>query len=180
MLFRVAVVAMSAGACGSVASTPPIDGATGDAPPDSVAPTTYAAQVDMIPPVTFGGAPQCTFTITLKQLDVQLAILPSGDAVSGRVQDLNVEDVLNVPPCTPQTGHIEPNIVTYTFASAQHGTGGTMLSFQGAAANHPRVTLAATLSPAGGAYTATLVFQRTDGIPVVNWTVTTTVTLSAR
>ena len=180
MSLRVAVVAMFAAACGTVANTPPIDGAAADAPPDSVAPTTYAVQVDMIPAVMFGGAPTCTFTITLKQLDVELAILPSGEVVSGRVQDLNMEDVLNVPPCTPQTGHIEPNIVTYTFTSAQPGTGGTMLSFHGATTNKPQATLVATLAPAGAAYTAMLKFQRTDGIPAVNWLVMTMVTLSPK
>jgi len=180
MLFRVAVVAMVAGACGKVAGGPVVDGAAvGDAPPDSSPPTTYGVQVD-VPAVMFGGAPQCTYTITLKQLDVKLAILPSGEVVSGQVQDLNVEDVLNVPPCTPQTGHIDPNIVTYTFTSAQPGTTGKMLSFQGATTNNPQATLVATLVPAGSAYTATLVFQRIDGIPAVNWMVTTMVTLSRK
>jgi hypothetical protein len=180
MLFRVTVIAMFAGACGNVTGAPGSDAASSDGAAQSRPTTTYAVQVDMIPPVMFGGAPQCTYTITLKQLDVELAISASGDVVSGQIQDLNVEDVLDVPPCTPQTGHIDPNIVAYTFTSAQPSATGTMLSFQGAAANKPNATLVAILSSTGSAYSAALMFHRIDGIPAVNWTVSTTVTLSAR
>src|SRR3954469_14462100 len=103
MPWKLPAVALVLGACGSVASTPGDAGS--DAPPG---PVTWRNQpADVLPPAMFGGTGTastpplvfCNYTITLRQLDVRLTILPSGQVTSGQVQDLNVEAV--IPSTTP-------------------------------------------------------------------------------
>jgi len=123
------------------------------------------------------------YRITLKQLDVQLAILPSGQVTSGRVQDLNFEEVIpSTTPvvCTPTTPPpIPANIAIYELATTAAGTGGLTLTFQGAAGNMPAATLVVDLTRVGSLYSARLTFQRNDGVdPVLAWKVTTTVPLA--
>jgi hypothetical protein len=163
------VIAVFASACGTVASEPK-DGAVNETP------IMYKATMDQTPATPFGGAPYCSYTITLKQLDVELGILPSSKQVTtGRVQDLNVEAV--VPPC--QYGPTPPSIATYTLASATRSmNGGTTLTFQGDPANAPVVSLGGELTSAGSVYQAQLGFQRTDEPSPLNWSVLVTVTLS--
>jgi hypothetical protein len=173
MLVRPLALAIAAGACGQVAHEP-VDGAPTDQ--TNEIPTTYKAHLGQVMPVMFGGSPFCTYTITLEQLDVELAIVPSGRATSGKVQALNVEGV--VQPCGEMP--IPPKIATYTLASATPQPGGVKLTFQGASDNVPNVSLVANLSAVGSAYTAMLGFHRIDQPtqPVLEWSVVTTVTLT--
>jgi hypothetical protein len=176
MVFRLALMCAAASACGQVAATPTDAG--GDA---AATPTTFRGMTDT-QPVTFGGkaavgtATYCMYKITLKQLAVELAILPSGAVASGRVQDLNVEEV--IPSTTPvvcdsTTGTIPPNIATYTLASTTPAAGGGVsLTFRGGATNQPNATLTGTVLPAGDGYLVTLSVHRTDASDaVLNWTV---------
>ncbi len=104
-------------------------------------------------------------------------MLPSGDAMSGRVQALNVE--ARDASCTFDT--IPQNIATYTLASSIRSGSATTLTFSGASSNAPQASLVATLSPAGPSYTAALTLHRTDaGDPLLAWTVKTTVSLAAQ
>lgn len=184
MVLRLALMcaAACACACGEVAAH------RTDAGDDAAAtPTTFRGTTD-IQPVTFGGkaavgtATYCMYKITLKQLVVELAILPSGGVSDGRVQDLNFEEV--IPSTTPvvcdsTTGTIPPNIATYTLASAAPAASGVSLTFQGGATNRPNATLAGTVLPAGDGYLVTLKFHRTDAIDeVLNWTVAASVPLA--
>jgi hypothetical protein len=167
MYSRCFAVVMMVGACGTV---------TGD-PSDGGTATTYRGTLDQTSPVTFGGDPYCSYTITLKQLDVELGILPSSHQVTtGRVQDLNLE--ASLPPCTLPT--IPPGIATYTLASAAPSATGTKLTFQGAADNAPVASLGINLSPSGSTYQATLTFQRTDSEALLNWSVIATIPLTAQ
>jgi hypothetical protein len=185
MLYRPLAAALCAGACGSVARAP-ADAAIGDAAgPDATTAVTYAVQVDKVPAVTFGGSGFCMYTITLQQLEVQLGILPSGEVISGQVQDLNLEAV--VPSTTPvvctanNPMPIAPNIAHYQLTAATPATGGMTLTFQGTSGNAPPATLVADLSNAGSGYTARLTFHRSDGlVAALEWMVTTTVLLSAQ
>ena len=125
----------------------------------------------------YGGGPKnfCTYTITLKQLEIDLDILPSKQVTSGRVQTLNVEttDASCPYPVIPA------NIASYTLASSTPLGGGESLVFQGAPDNAPTASLVATLAPAGTGYTAALTFHRTDTPEAaLTWTVATTVTLA--
>jgi hypothetical protein len=186
MLWKFLAVAMLMAACGTVASTP-ADGGP-DAVPGAV---TWRNQPGDVPAVTFGGASAggamyCNYTITLKQLDVQLTILPSGQVTSGRVQDLNVEAVVpSSPPTTPfvctptEPPPIAPNIAMYQLATAAATAGGLTLTFQGGASNSPPATLVIVLTKVSSLYSAKLTFHRNDGLdPVFEWTITTTVPLA--
>jgi hypothetical protein len=167
MIPRCLIAVLVTGACGTVARAP-IDG--------NGSPVTYKGTLDQTPPVTFGGAPYCMYTITLKQLDVELAIVPPSQVTTGRVENLNVEAI--VPQCP--NGSLPPTIATYTFASATPSQSGTTLAFQGAPGNAPVVSLVVELSSAGAAYQARLGFHRTDTVPPLDWSVVTTIPLSAR
>lgn len=183
MVLRLALLsAVACAACGQVAAT------RSDAGSDAGAtPATFRGMTET-QPVTFGGkaavgtAIYCMYKITLKQLDVELAILPSGEVSDGRVQDLNVEEI--IPSTTPvvcdaNTGTIPPNIATYTLASATPAATGLTLAFHAAATNHPAATLAGTLLPAGDGYLVTLSFHRTDAADaVLNWTVAASLPLA--
>lgn len=192
MLYRLLAVALLAGACGTVSQKPTDasvgDGATPDVPPGAVM---WRNQPVDVPAVTFGGTSAdgtqyCKYTITLRQVDLQLAILPSGQVTSGHVQDLNVEAVVpSAPPTTPfvctatNPPPIPANIAMYQLATATAGSGGMTLTFQGGTSNAPPATLVVLLTRVGSLYSAKLTFHRNDGIdPIFEWTVTTTVPLA--
>jgi hypothetical protein len=137
-------------------------------------PTTYKGTLAQTTPVAFGGTPYCNYTITLKQLDFQLAILPSKQIVSGQAQALNVE----ATDATCPNGTIPAGIAKYTFAPAKPSPSGTTLVFTGNAANAPQATLSIDVVSAGTAYQANLGFHRTDSVALLNWTVITTIPLA--
>lgn len=192
MRYRLLAVALLAGGCGTVAQNP-ADASVGDGAIPDMAPgaVTWRNQPADVAAVTFGGTAAdhtiyCKYTITLKQLDVQLDILPSGQVTSGHVQDLNVEAVVpSMPPTTPfvcsatNPGAIPANIAMYQLATATTGTGGLTLTFQGGASNAPPATLVAVLTKVGSLYSAKLTFQRNDGLdPIFEWKVVATVPLA--
>jgi hypothetical protein len=169
---------MCAGACGTVAREPPVDGAVGDRPSGET-PTMYTGTTAQTSAIGFGGTPYCKYTITLKMLDIELGILPSSkQVITGHVQDLNVEAVVpTTPPCA--FGPADPSIANYNFTAATQTSKGMMLTFQGAAANAPAATLMINLMPAGTMYSAALSFHRTDEPPPLDWSVAVTLPLSA-
>jgi hypothetical protein len=180
---RVASVAiLAAAACGEVPSPRPAAdaGGTGDtlAQPGLV---TYEATLDATQPVAFGGpSPDgnfCNYTITLKQLLIDLSILPTKQILSGQ---LRVQQVEATEPTCPN-GVIPANVATYTLSSAVPSGANTMLTFQPGASNEPKCSLVGTLTPAGSGFTAQLTFHRSDiSTAALAWTVTTpTLTLSA-
>jgi hypothetical protein len=134
----------------------------------------YRGTLSQTTPAPFGGTPYCNYTITLKQLEIDLAMLPSDQATSGRVQALNVEATDTSCPY----GVTPPMIASYTLSSSSTGASGTVLTFQGAIDNAPVASLVATLTRSGSAYLAALTFHRTDEMPPLAWTVQTTITLS--
>lgn len=189
MLCRFLAVAMLVGACGTVTERPADAGVGDGGGPDGAAgAVTWRNQPADVPAVTFGGTSAggttyCKYTITLRQLDVQLTILPSGQVTSGQVQDLNVEAV--IPSTTPvvctatNPPPIPANIAMYQLATATPGTGGMTLMFQDGASNMPAATLVVVLTKVNSLYSAKLTFHRNDGVdPVLEWTVTTTVPLA--
>jgi len=178
MVLRCLVVLSVASACGEVKR--PVDaGAVGGDAIDEAA-TTYRGTRDVVAPVTFGGKLGdqnfCTYMITLKQLVIELAITPSGQVRTGHVQDLNVETTTADCP----NGTIPPNIAMYTLASATPSQTGMTLAFQGAASNEPTVDLVVELSTAGSAHQASLGFHRSNASPPLDWSVVTTLALSAQ
>ena len=138
--------------------------------------------MDEVPAVTFGGAPYCTYKITLKQLQVEIGILPSGQIATGHVQDLNVESVVpsTNPVCPPDYEVIPPNIASYTFQSASSTGSAMTLTFTGGPSNMPPADLTVELSSVGSAYQAKLGFHRSNTAPPLDWSVIATVSLSTQ
>lgn len=191
MMFRILAVALLASACGTVADKPATDASVGDAAgpgSDGSVPAAvmWEGKPSADPSSNFGGNNMfCNYTITLKQLDVQLAILPSGVVTSGQVQDLNVEAI--VPSTTPfvctatSPGTIPPNIATYKLATAVPSASGATLTFQGDATNMPPASLEIDLTKVNSMYSATLKFHRNDGQPaVLLWMVMAMLTLTPK
>ncbi|HEX2688262.1 MAG TPA: hypothetical protein VHN14_16645 [Kofleriaceae bacterium] len=143
-------------------------------PSDAAMATPYKGTIAQTLLAAFGGTPYCNYTITLKQLEIDLEILSSGQVTTGRVQDLNVEGT----DATCPDGPIPPTIANYTLTSATPASGGTMLAFQGAPGNAPTVSLSALLTPSGTAYTVILSFHRIDQSPPLDWSVIVTLPLA--
>jgi hypothetical protein len=168
----VAFGALSA-ACGSVQSDPPGDAAAGDAP-DTAARTYRGMVAETAPPVMFGGPPpNCVYTQVLRQVMIELAILPSGRVVSGQVQNINVEGL--AMPCMFLPA--DPTITNFTFVSAMASEDSQTLAFQQRAGDKPGATLEIALTVAGAGYSAQLTFHRTDLRPPLDWTVVTSAML---
>lgn len=169
MLGKPFAIAVLCGACGQVG------GGTADAP---AAPISYHGTLAATSPVMFGGGPppKCTYTATLKQLDVTLGILASGQVMTGQVQDLYVEGVVTQCEFTPA----DPSITNFTFRSATPGTGGMTLAFDEKAGDKPGAALVIALTTAGASYQAQMTFHRTDLGPPFDWIVNATVPLAAR
>lgn len=162
MWYRQLAIAVACTACGAVHNQAP------DAATDAPVARTYHAMVLSSPTVSFGGAPECSYTVTLRQTDVQLAILPSGQVTSGQAQTLYDEQITSTgcshPPATPTVSH-------YAFASAAASGSGMTLTFQETAGDKPGASLVIALSLSGGNYQAQLTFHRTDLGGVLTWTV---------
>jgi hypothetical protein len=127
------------------------------------------------PVVAFGGTPYCNYTITLRQISLEVDVLPGMQVTSGRAQALNVEGVL--PPCPH--GSIPPTIATYTYQSATPIQGGQQLTFKGAGTNNPGVNLVVDLSSAGAGFQARMAFHRVDQPAPLDWSVVATLSMSA-
>lgn len=162
-------------ACGAVEKAP-VDGSPTDGPGgDGAAPatTTLSGGVASVPPVTFGGPPFCMYTVTLKQLSLEID-LRGGQAVAARTQHLGVEET--VPPCTfePQP----PSISRYTLDSATGSAERLTLTMRGDPANAPTTSLTIELTSVGDAHEATLGWKRIDQGPPLDWAVIAKLTLS--
>lgn len=182
---RCLVIVMCVAGCGSVSAPDPGPDAgggsgsgSGSGNPPLPGAVTYTGHVDMTPEVTFGGGappPVCTYTMSLHDLRIELAIRPSGEVVSGRVQNVNVEGL--VAPCMYSPNG--PVLAGYRLQLAVPSSAGVALSFTGDPTNQTEVDLAGVLSGLGTSYTVVLRFHRTDLDPPLDWQVVTSVSLSA-
>jgi hypothetical protein len=173
MISRCLAIALLVVGCGEVARTPGdashADGSGGQPDstlPDAPMPVTYhGGPVTQTAP--FGGVVYCKYTITLKDVTLDLDILPSGQLITGTVKGANVEGgAANCP-----LPFIPPNMASYTLQSAVPNGATTKLTFQGASGNVPRASLVVDLSRNGASYLAMMTFQRTDQVPELNWKV---------
>lgn len=172
MLARTLSIAALCGACGAV-NNPTGDGSVSDAPSET--PRTYHGTVPETAPVDFGGGTHCTYTMTLRQLDLQLGILASsGAVVSGQVQDLNVEAIVGTCQFIPAA----PSITNYTLESAVPGAGATKLTFRERQGDKPGTSLVGDLTAVGASYQVQLTFHRNDLGPPLDWTVVVIVPLT--
>lgn len=170
-------VALSLVVAGCTAST---GGVTGDAgkPADAGTPgasKTYRGTLDMSQTVPFGGVVYCAYSITLRQIDVQITMRPSGEVTGAAVQALNVEATVGTCPYPPSP----PSIANYTLGTAKMIPNGSMLTLTGDPANSPMVALDITTTTSGTKQEAMLSFLRTDQTGELAWNVVVTVPLTA-
>jgi hypothetical protein len=125
--------------------------------------------------VKFGGEPFCEYTITLKQVEVEIAALENGDLVSATVKDLAVEGA--VPPCPHPP--IAPTLHTFALTTTTKTASGLTLAFEGAKSNKPETSLVIDLARVGVTYEASLGWKRTDQVPPFDWLVTAKMTLAS-
>lgn len=163
-----------------LASCSPSSGShvTADAPlvdaPAAEISTVYHGTLDQTPPVTFGGGTFCTYSITLTSVAVDVTVRPTGEVSAATVQNLNVEGIVGTCPFTPTP----PSIAKYTLSSAKPIPNGSTLELVGDPANEPKVALTIDMVAAGTHQAVTATFHRTDQDPVLNWSVTTQLTLA--
>lgn len=154
-------------ACGEVVKDNP-DAPPSDAPAGSVV---YRGMVQELPPVMFGGMGFCTWTITLKQIETQILVLPSGAIVGGSSQNLNVEQIVaTTPPCADPP--LAPSIAKYSFESARSTPPGITVEFKSAPENMPPATLTMIVQRAGEQYMTDFRYHRTDFGPPIEWNIT--------
>ena len=177
MIPRYLAVALLACGCGEVASHPGADASTGQpdgrVPVDAAVGTVYRGSTQQTAPSPFGGVVYCHYTITLRELMIDLTILPSGQVTTGHVQDINVEGTDASCP----NGVIPASPAKYSLQSATATATGQKLTFLGAPENVPTASLVVDLTRGGSSYATTLTFQRTDQVPELNWMLTTTLPL---
>jgi hypothetical protein len=137
--------------------------------------TVYHGMLDQTVPVTFGGGSFCTYSITLTSVTVDVTVRPTGEVSAATVQNLNVEGIVGTCPFAPTP----PSIAKYTLSSAKPIPNGATLELAGDPANSPKVALTIDMVAAGTHQAVTATFHRTDQDAVLNWSVTTQLTLVA-
>jgi hypothetical protein len=176
---------VATGACGSVPGED--DGVDGgpDSSMQQPVTTTYGGALAASPVVPFVNRQPtyvCAYTIVLKSIELALTISSTGQITGGTASNTTEEKVTN-PGSTPDTcpyAPAGPTTLKFNFKSATPVGASTMVVMEGEAANSPKSTLAITLTPSAGAFSAAARWTRTDQIPVLNWSVTANLTLTAK
>ncbi|MBX3234431.1 MAG: hypothetical protein KIT84_09440 [Labilithrix sp.] len=143
--------------------------------------TTYAGTLDATPTVRFGGQGTggnfCNYDVTLKNVAIEVTVLPSGQVIAATVRDTMIE--ASVPPCTYSPA--PPSDQTFSFTTmTETSAGESQLAFKGAAGNRPATSLVVDLKKVGGSYEASATWHRTDQPDPLDWTVKTKITLGPR
>lgn len=137
----------------------------------------FTGMLAMTATTGFGGSPYCKYTITLKQIAVDVVLNAAGDVASASVTDLAVEADVQPCPNPPQ----DPAIHKYSLASSLRlPAGGLHLELAPDPANHPTASLVLEGDFSGDHVSASLEWHRTDQDPPLDWRVTTTVPLDRR
>lgn len=152
---------------------------TGSAPVDaavveaSAGATTYKGKLDATKAVKFGGDPFCEYTMTLKDIEIEVAALESGEVIGAAVKDLAVE--ATVPPCPHPP--MDPSMQRFALTTVTKTASGATLAFEGAKTNQPVTSLVIDLTQVGVTYEASAGWKRTDQTPPLDWEVRTKLTL---
>jgi hypothetical protein len=159
----------------SIPETAPAMTDASPAPADAGAPARHFTGTLAASAVTgFGGSPYCKYTITLKQIDVDVTVNAAGGLAGASVTDLAVE--ANVQPCP--NAPADPTVQKYTLASSlKLPTGGLHLELAPDPANHPSASLVLEGDFGGDHVMASLEWHRTDQQPPLDWRVTAGVPL---
>ncbi len=140
-------------------------------PPDSPTATTYAATLDATATVAFGGSPFCDYKVTLRNVAIELAALPSGQVISATAKNRMVEATTPASPTCNGVKPLPPSEMSFSLKTTTDTPDGTTLLFVGAATNAPKVELIVDLKKSGSSSEAAASWRRTDGVAAVNWTV---------
>ncbi len=124
----------------------------------------------------FGGSPYCNYTMTLRDLEAELALSTTGAIVGGSAQAISVEATVQPCPNMP----IPPRLLKFTFGSATPIGGAIMVVLNGVATNDPKASLTMTVTPAGGALSAVSRWTRTDQPAPLDWSVTANLSLTVK
>ncbi len=154
-------------------------GSEGDAlsPADAGAgATTYKGTLAETKTVTFGGEPFCEYTMTLKDVEIEIAALDSGDVIGAAVKDTAVET--SVPPCPHPP--MATSMQRFALTTVTKTASGATLAFEGASTNRPETSLVIDLTRVGVTYEASVGWKRSDQTPPLVWEVTAKVTLAAQ
>ncbi|MFT3695523.1 MAG: hypothetical protein QM831_20475 [Kofleriaceae bacterium] len=154
---------------------------TGAAPGDdthgvdaSSSDATYHGTLAMSKTVQFGGTPYCTYSITLKSLQLDVESAAGGEITSAMMQNLNIEAIVGTCQYTPTP----PTAAKYTLDTSKPITNGTELTFKGDSGNATGVALTIDLVPAATGFTANATFHRTDQVDLLDWTVMTSLPIA--
>jgi hypothetical protein len=163
-----------AGACGAVPQDEP-DASSDSQPLPGT--TTYKGTVQASMAAPFGGVEDyCSYTMTLRQIELELKISTTGVVTGGSAQNLTEEKIVG----TCQYAPAGPTIQKFTFKSATPVGATTMVVMEGAVTNAPKASLGITLTQSSGAFQAAARWTRTDQVPQLTWTVTSNVTLTVQ
>ncbi|OJY15683.1 MAG: hypothetical protein BGO98_23710 [Myxococcales bacterium 68-20] len=185
------VIAIAGAACGGsndgdgpppLATAAPKDAGTRDsgilvpaeAGPMEPGAATFKGKLGKTNAVKFGGTPYCEYTMTLEDIEVEIAALPSGEVIGAAVKDRAVETA--VPPCPHAP--MKPSAQRFALTTVTPAASGSKLAFEGAAGNRPATSLVVDLTRVGVTYEATATWTRTDQGPPLSWTVKATLTLT--
>jgi len=147
---------------------------------DGAAAQTFKGTLAETLPVKFGGDPYCQYSVKLKPIVIEVAVLDSGEVIAATVQDTTIEAVIpTTPPCP--YGPMEPSAQTYALTTTVKNDAGTglTLSFKGAAGNRPTTSLVIDLVKNGASYDASCVWKRTDISAPLDWQIKAKLTLTS-
>lgn len=171
----ISMLLASSAACGEL----PIEDMTPDAAPQPLT-RTYQANQAMSPAASFGGIAEytCTYTMTLRQISLQLQLDAGGKVVGGTLQNMTDEEVTNPGICS-NPPHAD-TLQKFTFKSATPVGASSMVVMEGDKANSPQASLALTVTPTGSSYIAAGRWTRTDQVPALTWSVTANLNLAEK
>jgi hypothetical protein len=147
--------------CGSISETgseAPIDAPAGGV-------VRFRGSMETTATAPFGGGGVCNYTITLKQVELELGLTAAGDIITGSSQALALEAAL--PPCPyPPLG---ANIHRFTMTAVTGAGDSRQLTFVGNPANMPNTSLNVDLRRAANTYLAIATWRRIDQVPPLDW-----------
>jgi hypothetical protein len=135
---------------------------------------TYKGTLATTKTVKFGGSPYCEYTITIKEIGIEILQLEDGRIALARVRNVAVET--SVPPCPHPP--MDPSNHDYALASATKTASGITVKFVGAASNRPNTSLVIDLVQKGDGFDAAAEWKRIDQKAPLDWLVTATIPLA--
>jgi hypothetical protein len=130
--------------------------------------TVFAGTLAATATVPFGGSGFCKYDVTLKDVAIEIEILPNGDVGRATVRDLVVERALDGCPYGP----MDPSVQDFTLKTHAVTTTGTRVELAGSKTNRPETALVVDLVETAAGYDATATWKRTDQKAPLAWSVT--------